>query len=96
VTQLQEAILWAALCFNPNGFEVYDPIAATRYEVKSHYYNQLWCCITWGLDVKARGPGEEFDWVVVKYKIDPFNARRKFPREVTHHNEYGVAVEDDQ
>ena len=95
MTQLQEAILWACLCFSPQGVEFYDPFAAQHYRVEHHYHNQLWCCITWGIDCKIRGPGDQFDWVTVKYKIDPFNARRKFPREVTHYNEYGVAVEAD-
>jgi hypothetical protein len=89
-----EVFLWAALCFNPQGFDAYDPIHAKNYRIKAHYHNQLWCNITWGIDCKVRGLGEDdFGWVVVKYKKDPFNALRKFPREVSHHNEYGVRVE---
>jgi hypothetical protein len=92
VSHTAEAILWACLCFNPNGFDVYDPIHEKHYRVEHHYQN--WSYITWGIDCKVRGPGEGFDWVVVKYTKNPFAPFVKYPREVTHHNKFGVAVEE--
>ncbi len=92
MNHVQEAICWLALCFQPSGVEFYDPFAAKHYRIEKHYRNQLWCNITYGIDCKVTGPGEDFDWIVVKYSKDPFAPLRPIARTVTHHNKYGVAI----
>jgi hypothetical protein len=82
VTQLQEAILWAALCFNPQGFEVYDPIHAQNYRITRHY--QIYgFTIAHGMDVHITGNNP--DWVVLKYRKNALAPLEPDYRTVTHH-----------
>jgi hypothetical protein len=96
MTYLTEAICWAAICFSPSGVEFYDPFAAQHYRIDQHYRNALWSNITYGLDCKIAGPGDQYDWIVVKYTKDPFAPLRPVERQVTHHERDGSLKETEE
>ncbi len=88
-----EMLLWFALCLQPSGVEVYDPFAAQHYRIDTHYNCAAWGTITYGIDCKVTGPGEEYDWVVLKYRKNAFAPLAPDSRTVSHHNRNGELKE---
>jgi hypothetical protein len=89
VSHATEVFLWAALCFNPQGFDAYDPIHAKNYRIKAHYHNEIGFNITYGINCRIWGPGDKCEWWVLKYTKDPFQPLLPMDREVTCHDRDG-------